>query len=430
MTADQVQAAPRRSIRTSSLGLVLGKSAQMASGFLFWLVAAQFATTRDFGLTATMVSAVMLCALVGSLGVGAALIRHLPHAGAGTPGLLASGTTLVVVAAAASAGLLLLATNLGMDELHEVAVVPALAGLFVVTSVLGAVNVLLDQVSMAVGRGEQVLVRNIAGAGIMIACLYLLVAVVGAPLSTTELFACWVVAGACVTLVGWSQVYRALSWRTPAWAEWSTCRSLMGTGGPNYVLTLTERAPSLLLPVLVTELMSPTQTAHWYPVWMMAWAVFVMPTSVGIALFAEAAHGAGRARRALWRSLRWSLQLGGAAALVLALLAEPLLALLGDDFADAGAVPLRILMLGLVPLVFTQTYFSIARAVGRMKEVIVVGVVSAFLTVGVTLLGGHEAGLVGMAIAWVGVQVVVGAWSAARLFRARWVRVQVLEVLD
>ena len=56
---------------------------------------------------------------------------------------------------------------------------------------------------------------------------------------------------------------------------------LSRVGLPNDLLTLTERAPGFVLPIVVTELLSPADNAHWYAAWMMAWVVFVIPIQVG-----------------------------------------------------------------------------------------------------------------------------------------------------
>src|SRR5207237_5365923 len=67
-------------------------------------------------------------------------------------------------------------------------------------------------------------------------------------------------------------------------------RPLVRVGLPDPALPLTEPAPGLMLPILVTELLSPARNAFWYAVWMMAWVVYIIPISMGMALFAEASH--------------------------------------------------------------------------------------------------------------------------------------------
>ena len=94
-----------------------------------------------------------------------------------------------------------------------------------------------------------------------------------------------------------------------------------------------------MLPILVAELLSASDNAHWYIVWMMAWVIYQVPNSVGIALFAEAAAEPSQVAVVARRALRVTLLLGGAGAALLAVLATPVLRILGPDFAAEGTTP-------------------------------------------------------------------------------------------
>ena len=183
--------------------------------------------------------------------------------------------------------------------------------------------------------------------------------------------------------------------------SWPVVRDLVRVGLPNQLLTLAERAPGLVLPIVVIELLSPAANAYWYTIWMIAWGVYVIPTSLGIGLLA----------------VRFSLVIGVAVGAVLAVVADPLLSLLGGAYADAGVTPLRVLILGVVPLSFIQAYFSACRATGRLREAIVTGLVTGVAGVGATAVAGVLHGLTGMAICWVLVLAAASLWSIGRLRR-------------
>ena len=46
---------------------------------------------------------------------------------------------------------------------------------------------------------------------------------------------------------------------------------------------------------------------------------------------------------------------------------------LGDDYAASGAAPLRILVIGIVPMAFVQGYFAVCRGTGRLREAVAAG---------------------------------------------------------
>jgi Na+-driven multidrug efflux pump len=190
----------------------------------------------------------------------------------------------------------------------------------------------------------------------------------------------------------------------------------VGVGVTNHLLTLCERVPGLVLPVVVTELISPEANAVWYMVWMAAWVVFTAPVSVGIALFAEASNRPAGASRATITAIRTSLLYGGGTAVVLALFAAPVLHLLGRRYAAAGVTPLRILLLALLPLAVISAYNARCRVTGRLWEAIATGAVGGLGCLVVTAAAGVYHGLDGMAVAWVAGQMVVACWAGVRLW--------------
>jgi len=178
--------------------------------------------------------------------------------------------------------------------------------------------------------------------------------------------------------------------------------------------------PGLVLPIVVAELLSPQQNAYWYVIWMSAWVVFITPLSVGIALFAEGSHRPSTMSTATTQALRVSLVLGGGGAVLLGLLAGPVLDLLGHDYAHAGATPLRILLLGVIPMTFTSAYYAVCRARGRLGEANATGIIGGLAAIFITATAGVRYGLAGMALAWVAVQTVIACWAGLRLRMARW----------
>ena len=193
----------------------------------------------------------------------------------------------------------------------------------------------------------------------------------------------------------------------------------MTTGLANHVLTLAERVPGLVLPIVVIELLSAKANAYWYIIWMSALVVYITPQSVGIALFAEGAHRPEVMSNATAKALRVSLIFGGGCAVVLALLANPMLHLIGEGYEQAGAVPLRILLLGVIPMAFISAYYGRCRARGRLGEAIATGILGGLAGIIVTAMAGVRYGLPGMAIAWVSVLTGMSGWAAMRLWAAR-----------
>lgn len=404
----------------NSLALIAAKVATMGLGFLFWLAAARLFEPSEVGVAAGLVAAMMLCTQIALLGVGSAVITLYP-AHQRRPGpLLDSAMTMVGVSGVvAAAGFLLLATG-AFSQLDVAASTPQYAGLFIAACVLGTQGILFDQTATALRRGDQALTRNLLfGVGALVALGG--VAVLADGSSSKDIFMPWALAGVASCALGLWQLRRARGHdQMRARPECGIVRRLWVLGLPNYVLTLAERSPGLVLPILVTELLSPAANAAWYGVWMMAWVVFIVPVQVGMTLFSEIAHEPASIARALRSGIRTSLAIGVLGALSLAAAADLLLSLLGPSYAEAGATPLRILVLGVVPMTFVHAYFAACRAQQRLAGAVAIGWASGIAAVVAASVAGVTLGLTGIAAAWLAVQCVTGAvcaWRVNRMLR-------------
>lgn len=405
---------------SGAIGLIIGRMAALALGFLFWLVAAHVADPAQVGFTAGVVSAMMLCTQFAQLGMGQAFIALYPqHLRRPAPLLDTVLSMAVIGAVGISLGFLLFARAM-FTQLDHVAHDPVWAAAFLVLSVFGTAQIAFDQISMGLERGRQAITRNVACGLLTLAPLAALPAL-GIGVSKLGLFLAWVLGGAGTVIFGLLQLRKTCGGYLyrPRLVR-SLVPAMATTGLANHTLTLTERVPGLALPVVVTELLSPQANAYWYVIWMSAWVVFITPNSVGVALFAEGSHRPETMSGATTQALRVSLVFGGTGAVLLYIIARPLLDLLGHDYARAGAAPLRILLLGVIPMAFVSAYNARCRARRRIGEAIVTGTLGGLAAVIVTAMAGVHYGLSGMAVAWVAVQTAVAGWAGMRLWTARW----------
>jgi O-antigen/teichoic acid export membrane protein len=399
----------------NSLALITAKIIAMGLGGLFWILAARAASPAEVGLAAGAVSAMMLCTQIAILGFGSAVILHVRNNKERLGVLFNSALSLVSVVSAALSILFVLIAGAVLVELDVVAHSLLFASLFVSAGIFGTLGILLDQTSTALGRGDQALVRNVTFGGVTLLGLVLVASTIAHP-SAKALFAPWAVAGALATVIGLWQLRRSVRhFRPRPSIDGPLSRRLVRSALPNYVLTLIDRTPTLVLPILVTELLSPDANATWYAVWMMAWVVYMIPVQVGLNVFSDIARDPGSELRAVRRGIRTSLAYGLPLAGAVAMGAHWLLDLLGDHYSDGGVTPLRILVIGWIPLTFVQVYQASARARGRVREATAVAAVSAALSLTAAAVAATNGGLTAMALAWVGALAPTALWSAWRL---------------
>lgn len=399
----------------NSLALIAAKVATLGLGFLFWVLAARLFPPHDVGLAAGVVAAVMLCTQFALLGAGAAVITLYPEHAGSPRRLLHTGINLVVVSGAVSGlGFVMLAVG-AFPKLGVVGSSAAYTLLFASMSVFGTLAILLDQISTTLRRGDEAVGRGVLN-GVLSLALLALLGILGRSAGSMAIFACWVIGGAAAVALGALQLWRGAAryrWR-PA-LDAGLARRLVVVGLPNHLLTLADRAPGLVLPVIVTELLSPTANAFWYAVWMMAWVVFVIPVQVGMTLFSEASHRPDAIDRLVRHGLRVGLGIGIAAAVGMAALASVALSFMGPRYAGGGTDALRVLVWGVVPAAVIQVYYARGRAVRRLWEAIAMATVSGTVTVAAAAVAGARWGLTAMALAWVIAQSIAAAWAVWRL---------------
>jgi O-antigen/teichoic acid export membrane protein len=400
----------RHSALHSSLGLVAGKAAQTGAGFAFWVVAAHATSDREVGLTTAAVSAVMICTQLAVLGAGSAVIVAV---GRGEPPARVLDAAFAIVGVAGTVlalGYLVLQSAVTPDT-GPASVLFWLT--FLVAAVTGTLVIVLDQALVALGHGATASLRYALGGAVAFGAAAI-VAWQAHGASADVLLACWTLGATVACVVGAVQLRRLVGYRPRPSLRPARGRPLLAMGLPHQLLTLSERAPGLVLPLLLAHMVAPEAAAYWYPAWMMAWAAYTAPTLMGIVQFSEGVRDANRLVSTTWASLRWSLAVGGLAAVVLVVFAHPLLSLLGERYADASSGALRWLAAGLVPYAVLQAYNAVCRARGLYAEAIVVGV-----TLGVALcasaLSAADRGASAMALAWLVVLSIGAAAAGLRL---------------
>ncbi|MDQ0620655.1 lipopolysaccharide biosynthesis protein [Arthrobacter globiformis] len=402
--------AVRHSALRSSLGLVAGKAAQTGAGFAFWIVAARATSDREVGLTTAAVSAVMICTQLAVLGAGSAVIVAV---GRGEPPGRVLDAAFAIVGVAGT-GLALGYLVLQSAVMPDTATTSVLFWLtFLVAAVTGTLVIVLDQALVALGRGASATLRYALGGGVSLVAAAL-VAWLAHGASADVLMACWTLGTTVACVVGAVQLRRLVGYRPRPSLRPARGRPLLALGIPHQLLTLTERAPGLLLPLLLAHMVAPEAAAYWYPAWMMAWAAYSAPMLMGIVQFSESVRDADRLKSTTWASLRLSLAVGGLAAAVLVVFAHPLLSLLGERYAESSAGALRWLAAGLVPYAVLQAYNAVCRASGRYAEAIVVGTTLG-IALCVSALSAADRGASAMALAWLVVLSIGAAAVGLRL---------------
>lgn len=387
-------------------------------GFAYWWVAARWFPPQALGLGSAAISAMTLLGTVCIVGLGTLLVGELPRQ-PGKEGSLISAALIIVGGIGGFAGIMFaVVAPFVSTDLQPLRASLQNIVLFAVGVSLTAITLVLDYALIGLLRGELRFWRNTLFAVAKLAALF----VAGLWLSHIvglTIYATWAVGNALslAALAGFAVLKRG-GFRSVCWPEWRLLQKLGPAAIQHHMLNLTLQAPALILPVLVTVLLSATTNAWFYVSWMLASFVFVVPTALTTVLYATVSGQPV----ALAHRTRLTLSLASVASIlatcILLLGNKQLLGLFGHVYAEQAASSLRILAFGSFPIIIKYHYGTLCRIQGRMARATLPVIGGGLLELGVAALGARLAGLPGLSLGWVAAACIEALFMSRTVYKA------------
>ncbi len=402
----------RRTIGTTG-GLVVATTVNSATGFVFWWIAAQRFPESAVGLAGAAVSAMLLLSQVSVLGLGTALAGLIhrekrPASLAVTAFLTVGGAGLVI------GGVLAAAAPLLSDELAPIGDSPWVVGLFAVGVSMTAISAVLDQVLVSVMRSSLQLVRNV-----VFSLLRLVLVAITAILFVEgmAIYGAWA-AATVVSLVVVALAPRHIRQVADLLPlKWGRLGGLAFGALSHHVLNLSRSSSVWLLPVLVTVLLSREVNAAFYTALLLANFIAIVGTSATFTLYVVGARSPDQ----LWRQVRFTVGLCLATAtlgtLAMAVLGRTLLSAFGPSYAEAFPAVV-FLALATLPLAVKDHWIALQRLRGSLPRAAAIGVGLLVVELAAGAAGAISAGLVGLALARLGVLAVQAVFMLPMIITA------------
>ena len=404
------------SVHANAVALFLTLVVSAGLGYVSWLVSARLMSANAVGLAAAVVSASLLCSNFAILGLGISVISFLPKERRNPDALLNGFITIVVIGGGICSGAFIVLAATSLEQLHFLGSDVPLGLCFVGLATATTVLLLLDGASIAVRRADFCVVRSFVAGVLKLLSLPIVWAV--STLSATAIVFAWFISTAAACVVGLREMRRIFPtyrYRPRISSRWT--KVAIWNGLPNHALSLARLAPGLIIPIIVTESLSPAKNAYWYAAWTIAFLARFIPVATAQAVFAELTNRSASFTRASWRSLWSSFLVSLAPVTIVIVFAYPILLLMGRRYAVEGALPLRLLALGVLPQALIEFYIVARRVAMRLTEPNIVLGLSAGASVLAAAYGAQVGGLVGVAIGWLAVETATGLWAATRLVR-------------
>jgi O-antigen/teichoic acid export membrane protein len=426
-----------RALLTNAGSMVGATVVTSLLGVAFWFVAAQHFSQAAVGVAGAAVSAMLLFGFVASLGLGTLLMGELPRR-VGSQRSLLNAALIVAAASGLVLGLAfaliapLISPNLSPLDESGLAVAA-----FALATGLTALAYVLDQSLIGMLHGGLQLTRNVVFAAVKLGGLLVIAGLVADP-GAAWIYTSWG-AGIAISLFVLARFHLAGPRDEELRPDFATLRAMRAAAASHAVVNLALESADLAMPIIVVSLLTPAQNAGFYIAWLVVGFFVMVPLSLSSVAYAldsgetvaevtdpvegvvhAVEPGAPEESEDRFRfTLLASLAFGVAATIVLIPSAELVLEIFGSGYAETATTALRVMTLGVFPLVVKTHYIAIHRARRTLRRALPLAWAGTVLELGGGALGAAVGGIDGVAWGWLAGLVIEAVLMAPDVFGGR-----------
>lgn len=264
----------------NSFFLVVTKALIVATGFIFWIVAARFYSISDVGLAVGLISSTAVITQFSTFGLDFSIIRFI--SAYDKDKVFSTCITITTISAAVLAIAYVLLINVFSPSLAFIQT-PAYALLFIGFVTISSVVLITGTTFIALRKSEYSLIQNL----IMAARIPLL-------LPFAFLGALGILAASGLAYVAMCLFVIYLLSKLVKFTfqlDFEFIKKSFKFFSGNYLANILYNAFYSILPILVLNLMGEAESAKFYIAFTIATFFFTVPYTVGTSLFVEGSHG-------------------------------------------------------------------------------------------------------------------------------------------
>lgn len=381
-------------------------------GFLFWALAARLTTAEVVGRSAAVISAMQFIAAFATLGLHTLLLAELANRDGRTVKRLVVTSLGIAGTVAFIVSVCYAVIQRLFSDREWLYATPSGIVLFALGTAVTTVTIVIDGAAIGVQQSGLQVIRNFVFALAKLIALPLAALAVG--MSPGSVYAVWLL-GNVVSLV-------VLFLRTKTPLEWlGTTPSIGGflplwrTAAGHHWVNVATQAPRLALPVLVAVQVSNEANAGFYAALLLVTFVWIIPSHLGVAMFALGNDDPEHFGRGLSTTLRLSALVSILAAVGTPILARPLLSIFGPEYVDASTCLIAFAMVTFA-VAIKSIYIAVRRSQGALGRAAWASALGAVLELGAAEVGLKLGAVTGVGIALSIAMVVEAAfyWPAIR----------------
>ncbi len=252
-------------------------------GFFFWILVARLFSTPQIGVATALISVMSLISYLSLIGFNVAFVRFLPN----SPSANAKMNTGMLLVAAAAIVFSLGFVGLVRMLAPELAFIqnPLLSAAFALFCVTSALNILTEAIFLAGRKTGYTLFNNTA-----FSVVKLLLPVFFIPLGALGIFFAAAFSQVAGFVINLYLLTRRFNYRPSFAIDTTIITTVWRYCASNYISSILTLLPPTVLPLLIINHLGAESSAYYYIAMMIANLLYVIPTAMTRALFAEVSH--------------------------------------------------------------------------------------------------------------------------------------------
>jgi O-antigen/teichoic acid export membrane protein len=390
------------SLYKNSIYLMLSSAVMAALGFISWIICARLFNAHEIGLATTIISIMSLIGNFSLLGLGTGLVRFLPTSKEKN-NKINTCFTLVAIVTIVVSSIFLLGIKKFSPDLFFIKENLLLAFSFIFFMVLYSWSSLIESIFISFRKACFILTKSTIFGTLRVVLPF---AVVG--LGAYGIFSSYMIALLAGFIIVFIILIKKFDYR-PKFVFYDNVIKRIGKYSfILYVAGFIGGLPLLLLPLIITNTISPTTTAYYFMAMQIANLLFVIPSSTTNSLFAEGSNDENKLKEKTLKSIKIIAFILIPAILAIVFLGQYILLTFGKEYSAQGFNFLRVMALSGILVSINSVFGSVFKVKNRTKQITIASIVGAVTILGLsylTLTKGY--GLIGIGFSYIIGQAIV-----------------------
>ena len=382
------------SLYRNSIYLMLSTGVMAVFGFFFWMINARLYSAEQVGIGTTLISIMTLISSFSLLGLGNSLIKYLPTSDKKNEKIntafMFAGLTSIFISIFFLAFLKKFSPRLLFVRENII-----FSLLFILFIVFYSLNIISENVFIAYRSSKFVLIKNTISSIVKLILPIFLVA-----LGAYGIFVSMGIAMAVAFLVSLVFLFLRFNYLPKPIIDRIVVKRMTKFSLGNYIAGFIGGLPVMVLPIFITNSIGAKFSAYFYLDMMIASLLYIIPMATSQSLFAEGSYRERDLKIQLKKAIKIISLIIVPAILITFLFGKYILLAFGKEYSSEGVIFLQILAISGIFLSINYIGNSIFYIKHRIKLIILVNFIGAFIILSLSIMLIHQ-NLLGIGVGWV-----------------------------